>query len=179
MKKLLLIFFIFVFSFFSFQNTFAQNATSSSQVRHVEYDLPYPGILPDSPLYFLKAVRDNFLAFFISDPLKKADYDLLMADKRLASSKILIDFKKYDLAVTTLSKSGNYFDKAIQEAAQAKRQGKNADSILDKLWTASQKHQEIIYQMAQKTKGETRYNLELLQVRAKSFQNTVEVVKSN
>lgn len=179
MKKLLLLFAIFIFSFFPFQNAFSQNATSSSQVKHVEYELPYPGILPDSPLYFLKAVRDNLLAFFITDPLKKADYDLLMADKRLGSSKSLLDFKKYDLAVTTLSKSGNYFDKAIQEAAEAKRQGKNTDNILDKLWSASQKHQEVIYEMVQKTKGDIRYNLELLQVRAKGFQNTVEVIKSN
>jgi hypothetical protein len=179
MKKLLLLLFIFVFSIFSIQNTFAQNATSSSQVKHVEYDLPYPGILPDSPLYFLKAVRDNFLALFITDPLKTSEYDLLMADKRLASSKSLVDLKKYDLAITTLSKSGNYFDKAIQKAAEAKRQGKNADSILDKLLVSSQKHQEIIFQMVQKTKGDTRYNFELLQVRAKNFQNTVEVIKSN
>lgn len=178
MKKLFLIFFVFLFSVFSINFTFAQNATSSG-VKHIEYDLPYPGILPDSPLYFLKAIRDNLLVFFIPDPLKKSEYDLLMADKRLGSAKSLVDFKKYDLAITTLSKSGNYFDKAIQEVAQAKRQGKNIDSILDKLWTASQKHQEIIYQMGQKTTGDTRYNLELLQVRAKTFQNTVEVVKSN
>ncbi len=179
MKNLFLIFFVFIFSLFSFQNSFAQNATSSSQITHVEYELPYPGILPDNPLYFLKAVRDNVLGFFITDPLKKADYDLLMADKRLASSKALIDFKKYDLAITTLSKSGNYFDKAIQEAVKAKEQGKNASGILNKLFVASQKHQEVIYQMAQETKGDAKYNLELLQVRTKSFQDTVEVVKSN
>lgn len=179
MKKLLFLLLIILFSFLPVQNSFAQDASPSSQVKHVNYDLPYPGILPDNPLYFLKAVRDNFLAIFISDPLKKAEYDLLMADKRLASSKSLVDLKRYNLAITTLSKSGNYFDKAIQEAVAAKKQGKNADSILDKLLLSSQKHQEIIYQMVQKTTGDIRYNLELLQVRAKSFQNTVEVVKSN
>lgn len=178
MKKLL--FLIISFLIISFpQVSFSQNATSSSSIKHVEYELPYPGILPDSPLYFLKAIRDNVFAFFVSDPLKKAEYNLLMADKRLASSKSLVDYKKYDLAITTLSKSGNYFDKAIQQAAELRRQGKNADTTLDKLLTASQKHQEVIFLMSQKTTGDTRYNLELLQVRSKTFQETVEVIKAN
>lgn len=178
MKKLL--FLIISFLVLSLpQVTLSQNATSSSLIKHVEYELPYPGILPDSPLYFLKAIRDNVLVVFVSDPLKKAEYNLLMADKRLASSNLLVDYKKYDLAITTLSKSGNYFDKAVQLAAELKRQGKNADTLLDKLLIASQKHQEVIFQMSQKTTGDIRYNLELLQVRAKTFQETVEVVKAN
>mgnify|MGYP000226896048 CR=1 FL=1 len=178
MKKLLFLIISFLILFFP-QVSLSQNATSSSLIKHVDYELPYPGILPDSPLYFLKAIRDNILAAFVSDPVKKSEYNLLMADKRLASSKLLVDYKKYDLAITTLSKSGNYFDKAIQQAAEIKRQGKNADATLDKLLIASQKHQEVIFQMSQKTTGDTRYNLELLQVRAKTFQETVEVVKAN
>jgi hypothetical protein len=178
MKKLLfLIIFTLVIAFP--QSSFSQNATTSGSIKHVNYSLPYPGILPDSPLYFLKAIRDNLISAFVSDPFKKVEYNLLMADKRLASAKYLIDYKKYDLAITTLSKSGNYFDKAIQQATVLKKQGKDVDGLLDKLITASQKHQEVIFQMTQTTKGETRYNLELLQIRAKTFQETVEVVKAN
>lgn len=157
----------------------AQTASLSGNVKQVEYALPYPGILPDSPLYFLKVVRDNLLGFFISEPLKKAEYSLLMADKRLTSANALIDKKNYPLAITTLSKAENYFDKAIQNAAKAKGEGKDASGILNRLLLASQKHQEVIYQMVLKTKGDVRYTLELQQVRAKSFQDTVEVVKSN
>lgn len=177
MKKLLFV--ILILFLFSSKIVFAQTASLSGNIKHVEYDLPYPGILPDSPLYFLKVVRDNLLGFFITEPLKKADYDLLMADKRLTSASALIDKKNYPLAITTLSKAGNYFDKAIQNAATAKGEGKDASEILNKLWVSSQKHQEIIYNMVLKTKGEVRYNLELQEVRVKSFQDTVEVVKSN
>lgn len=179
MKNILLLIFLFALFVSSYKNTLAQTATLSGNIKHVEYTLPYPGILPDSPLYFLKVVRDNLLGFFKSDPLKKADYSLLMADKRLTSASALVDKKNYPLAITTLSKAGNYFDQAIQKAAKAKGEGKDASEILNRLWVASQKHQEVIYQMVLKTKGETRYNLELLQVRAKNFQDTVEVVKSN
>src|ERR1700704_2037322 len=47
----------------------APNNTSQT----VDYTLPYPGLLPDSPLYFLKTFRDRLISFFISSPIKKAD----------------------------------------------------------------------------------------------------------
>lgn len=178
MKNLIPFFVFFLFLFSLSQNSFAQSATAGAKFINVSYDLPFPGILPDNPLYFLKALRDNVINYFITDKVKKADYDLLMADKRLVSAQYLVDKKNYQLALTTLSKAGNYFDKAIQLSAQAKMQGNNADAILSKLWLASQKHQMVIYQMAKKTNGETKYNLELLQVRAKNFQDTVDVIRS-
>lgn len=179
MKKVLLLIYILCLFAFSYQTTLAQTASLSGNIKHVEYDLPFPGILPDSPLYFLKVIRDNLLNVLIADPLKKADYSLLMADKRLASANALVDKKNYALAITTLSKAGNYFDKAIQSSAKAKAEGRDVGQILDKLLVASQKHQEIIYQMVLKTRGDVRYSLELEQVRVKSFQDTVEVVKAN
>ena len=157
--------------------TFAQNNATPSAVPHVQYDLPYPGILPDNPLYFLKALRDNLLAFFITDPVKKAEYDLLMADKRLASAKSLQDEGKTDLAFTTLSKSGNYFYQAIQQAISAKDQGENADPIISRLIISSEKQQEVIAGMESQTKGASKANLELLQSRAKDFQTTAEALK--
>lgn len=193
MKTLYTLFIILFFLLISSQTIFAQNAstsaspqstqrvpsaTSEARFINVSYELPFPGILPDNPLYFLKALRDNLVNFFITDPVKKSEYDLLMADKRLASANALVGKKNYQLAITTLSKSGNYFDQAIQLAAQAKTQGKDVSSVLGNLWTSSQKHQQVIYQMSQKTKGDIRYNLELLQVRAKNFQDTVDVVRS-
>ena len=87
MKRLLIIILVFVLFFAGFQKTSAQDASSSGKIIQIQYELPYPGILPDNPLYFLKAIRDNVLGFFITDPLKKADYSLLMADKRLQSAK--------------------------------------------------------------------------------------------
>lgn len=179
MKKLVITIIVSILLLTSLQKTFAQDISSDSQVPSVQYDLPYPGLLPDNPLYFLKAIRDNLLGAFITDPLKKADFTLLQADKRLAASKALFNNKKYDLAITTLSKSGNYFDQAINKAADAKRAGQNANPILERLLIASKKHQEVIFQMEEKTKGQTKYSLELLRNRTKDFQDIVEVLKSS
>lgn len=49
----------------------------------INYTLPYPGILPDHPLYFLKSFRDAILSRLISNPVKKFEFDLLQADKKL------------------------------------------------------------------------------------------------
>lgn len=145
--------------------------------QEVQYELAYPGLLPDNPLYFLKALRDNILAFLIVDPAKKADYDLLMADKRLVSSQMLMNQGKNDLAITTLSKSGNYFYQAIQKVAEAKRQGDDTQRLTNKLQTASKKHEQVISEMVQETKGQTRVSLEALLQRAKDFEQSVEQLK--
>jgi len=135
MKKLLFIFLLILF-LFSSQKTFAQS-TPSAQIINAQYDLAYTGILPDNPLYFLKAVRDNVLGLLITDPLKKSEYDLLMADKRLGGAQELLLKQKDDLAITTLSKSGNYFYQAIQQVTMAKIQGEDANGDIAKLVTAS------------------------------------------
>ena len=188
MKILTAILFLFLLSYVFAFSSFAQSAintpgvplaTSDAKFINVSYDLPYPGILPDNPLYFLKALRDNLINVFISDTIKKANYDLLMADKRLTSADALIGKKSYQLGITTLSKSGNYFDQAIQLTQQEKAQGADVKELLNKLYVASQKHQQVIYLMAQKTKDrKTKFDLELLQVRAKNFQDTVDVIRS-
>lgn len=178
MKSIISLFALFLLILCFSPKAFAQNATAEAKFINVSYDLPYPGILPDSPFYLLKALRDNLINFFITDNVKKAEYDLLMADKRLASAKTLADKNNYQLAITTLGKSGNYFDMAIQLASDAKSKKIDAEPILNKLYIASQKHQQVIYLMSQNTKGDVKLQLELMQVRAKNFQDTVDVIRS-
>lgn len=60
--------------------SYAQTKEASA----VDYALPYPGILPDHPLYIFKKVRDAILEFLLVDPVRKAEFYILQADKRLA-----------------------------------------------------------------------------------------------
>jgi hypothetical protein len=176
-RFLLILFLLFIFATAG-QKVFAQAISTSPAALNVQYNLPYTGILPDNPLYFLKALRDNILNLFITDPVKKANYDLLMADKRVGAASALIDKGKVDLAITTLSKSGNYFYLAIQQAARAKKQGEKTNEILSKLLTASLKHQQVIFQMEEKTRGDARLVLQVSQKRAEDFQKSVEELES-
>lgn len=122
-------------------------ASQSSQVNKIDYDLAYPGILPDSSLYFLKAGRDRIVSFFISNPLKKADFEVTQADKRVLASLFLAQKGKYILARDTLSKAENYFEDAIVRTQQAKSQGMNTLEMAHKLSVSNSKHQEVLLEI--------------------------------
>ena len=105
----------------------------------MEYNLPYPGILPDSPLYIFKVARDNLFELILLDPKQKAFYLLLMADKRLSAGFILINNGKTDLGVTTITQGQQDYTRAVDLAV------KNKDAnLLSKLAVAGAKHEEVI-----------------------------------
>lgn len=110
----------------------------------VEYTLSWPGILPGHPFYFLKALRDRVWGFLVRDPLKKAEWALLMADKRVWAGQMLVEKGKETLGMSTLTKAEKYLEQALVKAEEAKAQGGNVDSFLGKLGCASLKHEEIL-----------------------------------
>ena len=111
----------------------------------IDYQLPFPGtILPDSPLWNLKALRDKIWYTLTFDHLKKAEMALLFSDKRLQAAQTLFDAKKPDIALSTLSKGEKYLEMATDEATKAKASGENTSTFLTKLATASLKHRQII-----------------------------------
>lgn len=179
MKKALLILIILLLFSNSSKALAKDEATQAAEIIQVEYELPYPGILPDNPLYYLKAIRDNLLKFFITDPLRKTEFDLLQSDKRLGAAKSLLAKGKAELAITTLSKSGNYFDDAISQIQIARKQGKDIKPLLDNLLNSSKKHQQIIKEMEKNQKDDVHLNLKFLQQRARDFQERVEIIKAD
>jgi len=109
----------------------------------VEYNLPYPGVLPDSPLYVLKVARDNVVSFFIRDPKQKAFYLLFLSDKRLAAGEILVKNNKTDLGITTVKISQEYYTKAVDLAVKVKDL-----SLTEKLIVAGVKHNDVMVDLA-------------------------------
>ena len=193
LKKTVCIFFIFFF-LLSFSLAFAKSDSAVAQEKmliqetsvtpspiekdkKVEYELPYPGLLPDSPLYSLKAFRDAIIGFLISDPLKKANFYLLQADKRLSAGLSLIENKKnYSLAESTISKGENYFEKAIGKVQEAKTQGMDIKDIASRLLTSSKKHQEVIANLIKNADAKTKGSFESLLKRAQGFEKRVEAL---
>ncbi len=111
----------------------------------VVYILPYPGILPDNPLYFLKAARDKILDFITRDNLQKAQLYLLLSDKRAAMAILLVKEGKDSLAVSTISKAEKYALKIPQLLQAAKEQGSAASAeFISKVKLSNAKHKEII-----------------------------------
>ena len=123
-------------------------ATQSSVTTptHINYELPYPGILPDNPFYFLKVIRDGIVKFLINDSLKKAQFSLLSAEKRMFAAKLLVDKGEDKLAVTTMGKSNNYLDDAITAIRAEKKENPKTPDVklfLEQFKSATKKHHEL------------------------------------
>lgn len=187
MKKIFLsLGFFLTFLFLSSNAIFAQEDLSIKEgaitptlpeiKKIVDYQLPYPGLLPDNPLYFAKAIRDAVVDFLISSPLKKADFYLLQADKRLNAGVYLVKLgeSKYNLAQSTISKGQNYFEKAISKAEEAKRQGMDIKDLARRLSDSSKKHQEVLKSLEKMSAKDFKESLVSLEKRETSFEKQVK-----
>ena len=175
-----LIFISFVsFSFANEEASSSGDTTSSGANKSVEYTLPYPGLLADSPLYFLKVTRDRLIEFFIADPVKKADFYLLQADKRLYEGSLLFDKgnSKYSMAESVVSKGENYFEKGIAQIHLAKKQNLPVDSLIQKYRLSSLKHEEVIKGMMSKSTGDVKGRLSHTQERVHQIREKLNEFK--
>lgn len=115
--------------------------------QHVNYELPYPGILPDNPFYFIKVVRDTIVKALINDPYKKAQFSLLTSQKRMYAGELLVKKGKTQLAFDTIEKSNNYLDDALSSIKETKKLNpKNPDinPFLELFNTVTLKYGEIL-----------------------------------
>lgn len=114
----------------------------------VVYEMPYPGILPDNPLYFMKIFRDRVTEFLTRDNIKKARLYLNYSDKRVMMAVKLSEKGKNQMALSTLSKAEKYFEKIPDLLKNSKKQGISPPSdLILQLKLSNQKHQEITQSM--------------------------------
>lgn len=110
----------------------------------LEYNLPYPGLLPDHPLYLLKALRDKILLFFTRDPVRRTNITLLLSDKRLVMGQILLEQGSTDLSVSTFIKAEKYLLDTSRLLVTLKKDNNLPPGLADKVELAAKKHEEII-----------------------------------
>lgn len=121
------------------------------KVLAVEYSLAWPGILPDSKIYKLKVLRNKIIYRIILNPVKKVEFDLLMADKTIYASKLLVDKGEIVLSKDTALKGENYYSMLVQDYNHALLKGRKIPSSLDrKITLAAIKHQEIFADLESK-----------------------------
>ena len=144
-------FLLSIILFFTFVGvSFAQEISPapSPTPTPIKYDLAYPGMLPDHPLYKLKVLRDKVKLFLTRDPMKKAQYHLLLADKRIHMAAMLVDKGEVELAKETALKGENEYTLLVFLFKDVvKKPDKN---FYDRLEKASLKHQEVLNDIAKK-----------------------------
>lgn len=139
----------------------------SSTATFIKYNLAYPGMLPDNPLYKLKVLRDKISVGLISDPQKKIDFYLLQTDKGILAAAMLIDKKKIALAKETALKAEHNFTLITYQLWTLDK--KPNDAFFDKLKTASLKHQEVLNSIVKRVSADD----------ARKFQTVIDFSKRN
>lgn len=164
MKRITTLFFIAVvfMCFFIVPVAWAKDASdSSSVVTPVEYTLPYPGILADNPLYFVKNLRDKIMEMLIGDPVKKVQFYILQSDKDVNAGMFLAAKGKGSLVVDTLTRANKTTGKAITLAESLKNQGKDLPAyVVEQLQNSLAKHEEVIRDLANSATDATKAGYE-------------------
>jgi hypothetical protein len=172
----------FVAVYITLATAYAQVASSTAMQQPeptpLAYQLPYPGMLPDNPLYFLKALRDKLTVFFLSKPLDKADFNLLQSDKNVEASYLLVtqEAGKTDLALTTFSQGQDYFEEGINQSVDAKKQGYSITEMSKKLAAANQKHIQILHAIEQQIGKNDTQVFQTETQRAKTFTKQIRAL---
>jgi len=126
----------------------------------LEYQLPYPGILPNHRLYPLKAARDRLVEFFTRDLNKKAQLYLHYADKRIYMAKMLSEQKEWALAESTASKAEKYLLKVASTVETLEKMGGSMDvTFVPKIKQAVQKHRQLLNDLLKEAPKEYRASL--------------------
>lgn len=133
-----------------------KEATTGAQAAELQggaasdYVLPYPGILPDHPLYNLKRLRDYILDRLIVDPVRKAEFHILQADKRLNMGIFLTTKGNATLAEESISKGEKYMHRAVFGLLEVKSSGKLPPAhIVERLEKSLEKHLEVLSEMVE------------------------------
>ncbi len=130
------------------------------KITEVDYYLPYPGILPDHPLYWLKMLRDRILLTFTKKPEVKFERLLLYADKRIGAARALIEGGKTELGVSTTDKAEKYLEQALNLFIELTREGKATPEMKDTINKASQKHIEVLGSLLDKVSDQSKATID-------------------
>lgn len=121
------------------------------------YQFLWPGILPDHPLYKMKVLRNKIISKIIYGPIKRIEFDLLMADKTLYASRLLFDKGKLNLAKEAALKGENYFSVLVSDYATVLAKKKTVpDDLKQKITQAYEAQQLLITYLMNNAKGEDK-----------------------
>ena len=110
-RYILLISFVVLVPFVTYFVLGASDTLVKTPQEKVIYNLPYPGLLPDNPLYITKIMRDKITDFLTRDNLKKAELYLLYSDKKHLCLWFLPQREKANWQSILLLKEKNIFSR--------------------------------------------------------------------
>lgn len=113
-------------------------------------DLPEPGMLPDSPFYFLKSWSEAMGTFFTFGDVAKVERFVNLSEKRLAEAQALVAKGKPEVAEKAVLRYQDQLGAALTKAEEAKAKGLDTDEVLAKVAESTLKHQAVLADVYEK-----------------------------
>ncbi len=156
--------------------------SSGIQVSGQEADLPSPGLLPDSPFYFLETIVEEIVTFFTFGDLKKAERYATLAAERLAEAQAVIEKGKPEFVEKTLVRYENQLQKSMARVERAQTKGENTEKVMEvlaRVGQATSKHLEVLGEVYEKVPEQAKPAIEnAMKVSVKGHEKAVEALKA-
>lgn len=136
-----------------------QNTTDSAKPKN-PYILPFPGMLVDNRMYFIKHIRDVIMEALISDPTKKTEFYILQSDKFLAMSSVYGAMGKWEMVSNVLNRSEVNMDKGIAQLVNVKAYGAVPSYLTTRISESLIKHAEVIDELKTKAPEKEKTTLD-------------------
>ncbi|HEB13648.1 MAG TPA: hypothetical protein ENI13_01565, partial [candidate division CPR3 bacterium] len=144
-----------------------------------ETELPDPGLLPDSPFYFLEIIAEGIGTFFTFGDLKKAERFAALAEERLSEANAMAEKGKVKLVEKTLERYEDQLEKALFRAEKADTEGKDTKELAKVITEATYKHLIVLNKVLEKVPEEAKPAIErAMTVSVKGHEKAVEVLKA-
>ena len=153
------------------------------QVSAQEADLPSPGLLPDSPFYFLEMIAEEIGTFFTFGDLKKAERYAVLAAERLAEVQAVVEKGKPEFAEKTLARYENQLNNSIALAKKAQTKGQSTEQIMTRVGKATPVHLEVLAEVYEKVPEKAKPAIgsvveSAMKVSLKGHEKAVEALKA-
>ena len=120
------------------------------------FDLPKPGLTPDSSFYFLDTIGKKINLFFTFSPEKKAEKAIQFAEERLAEAKVMGEKNKTKALASANQAYQEFLDLANQKTKEAKEKGKDVEELAILITEKTLKHQEVLMEVFEKVPEEAK-----------------------
>lgn len=113
-------------------------------------NLPDGGLTPESPFYFLDTWGEKINLAFTFRAENQVQKMNKYAEEKLAEAKEMIENNNTLKLGTALQKYQDYLEKTVDTADEAKKQGKNMETVLANVAEATQKHLIVLADVYEK-----------------------------
>lgn len=106
--------------------------------------LPDPGVLPDSPLYFVKRILEEAGTLFVFGREARLDRFIALSERRLAEARALFDKEKTERALTALDRYGRARTRVENQFRRIEERGDDTKDLAKKVEESIAKHVVIL-----------------------------------